>query len=198
MLDKRWYAARAKPGQERIAIDNLKRQDFEAYYPRMTIERAKHGRVVRESEALFPGYLLIRFALATASWRAINSTRGVIRLLSFAQEGTPSPLPAGEIESLQEREKAGQLYVSEVVRLRRGDEVRIKIGWATDQIGTVVWTKAERVRLLLRLLGQEVSVIAPQHALEFVRRPQIVPDGSAVAFPAFLLRPVRVAAATTN
>src|SRR5262245_27759455 len=143
MPDERWYCCRSKPGQERIALDQLTKQNFVAYYPRITIERWKSGRIVRESEGLFPGYVLILFALATTSWRVANSTRGVIRRLGAGESGTPIPLPHGEIERLQQREKAGELYISEVRRLRRGDEVRIKFGWAVDQIGTVMWTRRE-------------------------------------------------------
>jgi len=168
MADQRWYAARAKTGQESIALDNLARQSFTAYYPQVEVERRRRGRITVEHEGLFPGYVLVKFALEPRAWRAINGTRGVIRLLSFSVEGAPSPLPVGEIERLQEREKQGQLHISEIMRLHRGDTVRLKIGMAVDQIGEVVRTRGERVELLLSLLGREIRCIAPMHALEMV------------------------------
>ena len=191
--EERWYAVRTKPGQEHIASECLSRQEFKAYYPRITVERAKHGRIVRDSEGLFPGYVLVMFRLAISSWRAINNTRGVIRLLSSSVEAPPLPLPIGEIERLQERERTGQLFISEVVRLRRGDRVRIKFGWAVDQIGTVVSTRAERVNLLLALLSREVRLIAPSHALELVSRASATSksrQGRAEALPDFIRRPI--------
>jgi transcription antitermination factor NusG len=166
--EPRWYCARSKPGQEELALDCLQRQNFTTYFPRMTVERAKHGRIVRDSVSLFPGYVLIMFAFAVEYWRAINNTRGVVRLLGSGAEGAPSPLPHGEIERLMQREKRGELFISEVLRLRRGDKVRVKLGWAVDQIGTVVSTKRERVTLLVSLLSREVRVLAPLHALELV------------------------------
>src|SRR5215831_18004290 len=132
---ERWYAARAKSGQEQTALAHLSRQNFTAYYPKITIERSRNGRITTESEGLFPGYVLVYFALETAAWRAINSTRGIIRLLSFSEDGKPSPLPTDEITALQKRENSGQLYISEVKRFRRGDRVRLKVGPAVDQIG---------------------------------------------------------------
>jgi transcriptional antiterminator RfaH len=164
----RWYCAKAKPGQDLIAIDNLKRQQFQVYYPRCTIERVRGGKVVRESTALFPSYVLIRFGLEISTWRCINSTRGVLRLLSFCEDGSPSPIPEGEIERLEQREKEGKLYISEVIRLRRGDRIRLKVGPSVDQIGEVVRTRGERVEFLLRLLGRKVRCIAPLHTLELV------------------------------
>lgn len=169
-ITPQWYCARSKPGQEQIALDNLQRQQFIAYYPKITIERRKRGRITRDREGLFPGYVLVKLALENCAWRAINSTRGVIRLLSFNEDGRPSPLPTCEIEALQDREKAGQLFISEIVRLRRGDRVRLKVGPAVDQIGTVVKTRGERVELLLQLLGSQVKCLAPLHCLEILDR----------------------------
>ena len=180
-----WYAARAKPGQEHIALDCLARQNFTAYYPKITIERARGGRVVRDSEGLFPGYVLVMFSMAVSSWRAINNTRGIIRLLGGNSDGSfPVSLPEREVERLQERERRGELFISEVIRVRRGDKVRIKFGWAVDKIGTVVSTKKERVNLLVALLGGDVRLVAPQHALELIRRPDI--GGFEGVRPAFI------------
>jgi len=189
--EPRWYAARVKPSQEQLALDCLQRQDFTTYSPRMTVERAKHGRIVHDSVSLFPGYVLVLFVMAVECWRAINNTRGIIRLLGTGSEGAPSALPYGEIERLMQREKRGELFISEVLRLRRGDKVRIKFGWAVDQIGTVVSTKRERVNLLVSLLSRECRLIAPLHALELVRRePLIRVSGGAEALPDFIRRPV--------
>jgi transcriptional antiterminator RfaH len=166
----RWYAAKTKAGQDRLAVERLQRQNFETYYPTIVVERFRNGRISHAPESLFPGYVLIKFCLDVCAWRSINSTRGVLRLISFHAEGIPSALPIGEIERLQEREKQGKLYVSEIIRFRRGDKVRMKIGTAVDQIGEVVRTRGERVEFLLNLLGRKVQCIAPQHALHLVCR----------------------------
>jgi transcriptional antiterminator RfaH len=169
-MQKHWYAAKTKSGQDLIAIDNLKRQQFQIYYPQITIERARNGRISRDRESLFPGYILVAFVLEDSAWRSINSTRGVYRLLSFNPDGRPSAMPDGEVELLQEKEKQGKLYISEVLRLRRGDQVRMKFGPSVDRIGEVLRTRGERVEFLLTLLGRKVRCISPCHALELVPR----------------------------
>src|SRR5262245_26820326 len=177
----RWYAAKTKAGQDAIACANLARQQFTTYYPQMTIQRYRQGRIRLEREPLFPGYVLISLILEDQAWRAINNTRGVYKLLSFNEDGRPSALPDGEVESLQDKEKAGKLYVSEVLRLYRGDKIRLKFGPSVDQIGEVLRTRGERVEFLLKLLGRRVRVIAPLHALDLVARRQVSARAEAMA-----------------
>jgi len=170
MTDVHWYAAKTKAGQDAIACTNLGRQSFTIYYPQMVIERYRQGRIIRETEPLFPGYILISFQLDNTQWRVINNTRGIYKLLSFNEDGRPSRMPDGEVESLQDQEKQGKLYISEVVRLRRGDLVRLKFGPSADRIGEVLRTRGERVEFLMQLLGRRIRCIAPRHALDLVPR----------------------------
>src|SRR5262245_27266936 len=110
MTQTRWYAAKTKAGQDAIACNNLSRQSFTIYYPQMTVERYRNGRITRDLTALFPGYVLVSFKLDTTAWRAINNTRGVYKLLSFNEDGRPSAMPDGEVEKLQLQEKTGKLF----------------------------------------------------------------------------------------
>jgi len=165
-----WYAARAKPSQERVALDNLKRQNFQAYYPLIQFEKAKNGKVVRTTEGLFPGYLFVNCFLEPAAWRLINSTRGILKLLSFSQDGKPAPVPNGEIEKLQLQEKSGEFVISEIVVFKKGDFIKIKNGPSAGRVGQVIRTRGERVEFLLQLLGRHVRCIAPQHTLDLVER----------------------------
>jgi len=164
----RWYAAKTKPKQEAVAMENLARQNFESYAPKILMTRVRQKRISTQKELFFPGYVLVRFALADASWRAINSTRGVISLLTFGENGIPTPLANGVVEDLQQREIAGELKDSEVTVIQRGDRVRLKFGPRVDAIGKVIFTKGERLELLLNLLGRQTRVKAPLHAVEIV------------------------------
>lgn len=167
-MSDRWYCAKTKPRQEMLAVKHLINQHFQVYFPKIRIERVHKGRIGIVSESLFPGYLLIRFTLQDVTWRAINSTRGVNSLLTFGENGSPSPMPIGEVESIQAREKQGLLFISEVKRIRRGDSVRVKIGPSADQIGKVMFTRGERIEFLLNCLGRQTRVKAPLHAVEVV------------------------------
>ena len=131
-MPEQWYVARSKPSQARIALERLTQQHFTTYWPQIEIERVKAGKIVKIREPLFPGYLFVLFELHPQSWRAINGTRGVQRLLSFSEDGRPSAVPYGEVESLQDREKNGQFKFSEIKRFKRGDVVQRQkrcLGW---------------------------------------------------------------------
>jgi transcriptional antiterminator RfaH len=180
MHGKHWYAAKTKAGQDHIAIANLSRQQFEVYYPQMTIERWRSSQIKREREPLFPGYVLVSFVLEDQAWRVINNTRGVYRLLSFNEDGRPSAMPNDEVELLQNKEKNGQLYISEIIRLRRGDQIRMKFGPSVDQIGEVLRCKGERVEFLMSLLNRKVRCIAPLHALAVVPRRPVTASAAAM------------------
>jgi transcriptional antiterminator RfaH len=174
MHGKHWYAVKTKACQDHIAIANLSRQQFEVYYPQMTIERWRAGHIRRDRESLFPGYVLVSFILEDQAWRVINNTRGVYRLLSFNEDGRPSAIkPDDAVTSLRNKEKNGQLYISEITRLRRGDQIRMKFGPSVDQIGEVLRCKGERVEFLMSLLNRKVRCIAPLHALAVVPRRQV-------------------------
>jgi transcriptional antiterminator RfaH len=160
----RWFCARAKPGQDRTAVTNLLNQHFEIYYPRIQVKRVRKRRVCTESLPVFPNYILIKSTLSDSAWRAINSTRGVLKLISFSENGYPSCIPEMEVERLKERERRGELNVYRR-EMRKGDKVRLRSGYAVDAIGTVVFTNAQRVELLISLLGRSVRVIAPHHAV---------------------------------
>lgn len=149
-------------------MTNLTRQNFVVYAPKISIERVRQKRITIDREPLFPGYVLVQFVLEDNSWRAINNTRGVVKLLVFGETGHPVPMPNREVESIQRREIAGQLFVSEVKRVRRGDKIRLKFGAAVDKIGRVIFTRGERVELLLNLLGRQTRVKAPLHAVEVI------------------------------
>lgn len=167
-MGQRWYVARAKRGLERVAMANLAKQEFAAYFPMQTVERVRRGAFVTESEAVFPGYVLIRFDVEADRWVAINSTRGITSLIGSGETGAPYPIPEGHIEELQERERQGELRVRAARDIRAGDAVRVNSGSLAGKIGSCRWTKRERVMMLLSLLGREVLVAVPKHMLSVV------------------------------
>ncbi len=167
-MHEHWYCIRSKPSQERIALENLKRQQFQAYNPQIQIERIKNGKVTRETESLFPGYLFVYFCLEPHAWRAINGSRGVLKLLSFSEDGKPSAVPNGQIELIQDQERKGQFRFSEIQRFRKGDLIKVKNGISVGLSGKVIRTRGERVEFLLSLLGRKVRCISPSHMLHLV------------------------------
>lgn len=105
----------------------------------------------------FPGYLFVGLDLEGECWRSINGTIGVLRLVAFATSGRPARVPRGFVERLVSL--SGSDGLSHDEELSAGDQVRV-IGGAFDDLCGILETAgdAERVRILLSLLGKETRV----------------------------------------
>ena len=99
----KWYLLQCKPRQEARAEENLRNQAFTCYSPTHPVEKIRHGKRVSVAEPLFPGYLFIQLCEYTESWHPIRSTRGVLRLVTFANQAVP--VASQIIENIQARLK---------------------------------------------------------------------------------------------
>jgi transcriptional antiterminator RfaH len=157
--DMSWYVARVRRAY--IAMVGLCDQGFEVYYPKRCIVRPRAGRMHEFEEAIFPGYMFVYLPVDRGAWRAVNGTRGVAKLIATGEEGVPLKLPRGEVERLQDRERAGEFKIRYPRRLRVGDQVIFKHGALFGQIGIIERTKRERISVLLQVLGG-LKVDAPR------------------------------------
>lgn len=81
---KKWYLLYTKPRQEKLALQHLQNQAYEAYLPLVQIERIRQGTRSWSEEALFPRYLFVQLDEAgSQSWAPIRSTVGVSQLVKF-------------------------------------------------------------------------------------------------------------------
>jgi transcriptional antiterminator RfaH len=163
MDGQRWFVAQLKSGRERVAIHGLGQQGFTCFYPMMQSTRDRRGRWVEAPEPVFPLYLFLRSAPDPASWRAINNTRGVCRLLGNSM---PCAVPDREIEGLQERERKGLLRHPRRRAIKAGDLVEFKHGAMTGLQGVVKMTRRERIEVLLAFLGTDRVTVAPRDWLK--------------------------------
>lgn len=165
-----WFAVQTMPRAEDRARDHLLRQHYEIYLPRLRKRRRHARRVDIVLRPLFPGYLFVSFDPSRDPWRAINSTVGVIRLVGFGD--VLVPVPDRVIEGLHSLEDEKGIIVGAGPALKPGQAVRILDGALADQIGVLLeGTGAERVRLLVRLLGREVKVVMPGESIERAEAP---------------------------
>ena len=81
-----WYALQLKPAQGDRALANLQNQDIACFYPKITVEKIKVGKRTQKLEPLFPGYLFVNLEQTDPMWAKLRSTRGVIRVVSFANK----------------------------------------------------------------------------------------------------------------
>jgi transcriptional antiterminator RfaH len=153
---ERWYVVHTQRHAEGRAISHLEHQGYRIFCPR-TRKTVRHARKATSTLApLFPNYLFVQLDVARDHWHSVNGTRGVIRLIS--QGETPQPVPFGIVESLQARMSADGA-MDWAPSLKIGQAVRIADGPFVDFVGTLEHLDAaDRVRVLLEILGRSVSV----------------------------------------
>ena len=153
-----WYLVQVKPNGYRLAQLNLIHQGFKCFQPlvRATERRGEQFRPV--SRPLFPGYLFVAFDPTRAPWRKINSTAGVVRLLSLGN--TPQLVPEGLVADLRARLDAeGHVIFSDTLIV--GDRVEIQSGPFAGFLGEVARLAPDaRAHLLVDLMGRKARVMA--------------------------------------
>ena len=164
-----WYVAQTHPNSEGKAAIQLQRQGFETYLPRY-IKTARHARRTRLLQApLFPRYIFVRLDPQTQRWRAVNSTTGITQLVGHGDR--PSPVVAGIIESLKQREGANGFFdfAAPAMSFKPGDAVCVVRGvFEACQGFFEARTDRDRVAILLDLLGRKVRVVLVARAVEAV------------------------------
>jgi len=160
----RWYTVYTKPRKEPVAEENLRRQGYEVYLPRLQRTRRRRNRWVEVIEPLFPRYLFTWLQEGQDNFAPIRSTFGVIDLVRFG--GAPQPVPEGLVETIQNCED--QQRGCRIARkpLQRGRKIEILEGPFAGLKGVFEAEKAgDRVVILLQLLGRDSRITLARDAV---------------------------------
>ena len=155
---KHWYAIHTKPRQETFAAENLQRQDFEIYLPKIKQAQRFRHQWRDKIEPLFPRYLFIRLDLGKDNIAPIRSTRGVSKLVSFI--GLPAMVPDPFIETLvQSADPDTELFHPEALLFEAGESVTIVDG-PLEGLAAIFNARDGEARsiILLELLGKTQQV----------------------------------------
>jgi len=159
-----WRCVRTQTKREHIAAGQLERlAGIEVFCPRIRFQRnTKRGKVWFE-EALFPGYLFVRFDMATM-FRAVSSAYGVRGLVRFA--GECAQVPDFVVSTL--RSAADGVVVIKEPALKTGDKAVISEGAMRGlrAVVTQVLPGGERVKILMELMGTAVEAEVSMETLE--------------------------------
>lgn len=165
MSSEGWFVAQLRPNGLQLAQSHLARQGYRTFAPwrQETVRRA--GRLVARRTPLFPGYVFVQFDAGAPGWGAIDSTRGVARLIRSGSQrpaGMPPPLMAGLLARCD-----GDDHLQLEPELARGDQVRIVSGPFASLVATIEdMTRDDRLRLLADLMGRATAVTVPASAVE--------------------------------
>jgi len=156
-----WFVAQLKPNGLAKALEHLKRQKITTFSPTLMTTMAKSPRPKESREPLFPGYIFLQFDRSHAKSIAINSTRGVSRLISLDPRH-PSTIAPQYIAELKERcDETGLLLPP--VDLQVGERVRILTGPFAQTLTTIENLPAQdRVGVLFDIMGQIVRTTLPR------------------------------------
>lgn len=149
-----WYVVCCKPRQEAVARENLLRQGFEVYLPRIRTRQRQRDRWVDAIQVLFPRYLFVRADRRSQSTASIRSTRGAVGLVRFGIE--PAVVPDRVIEAILAREDAATgLHEQARPGFRAGEPVTMLEGPFAGMEGIFASEDGlERAILLIELLGK--------------------------------------------
>ncbi len=160
-----WLVVHTRPRQEAVAAENLGRQGFEVFYPRLRQRKRVGTRWEWVTGPLFPRYLFINVDIGNQGTAAIRSTRGVLELVRVGN--APAVVPAevvGYLISRQDPELAAENDDS--WPHKPGDRVEIASGPFAGFSGIYrVADGAQRVTLLVEILGRKTGVVVARDDL---------------------------------
>jgi transcriptional antiterminator RfaH len=155
-LSRVWLVANCHANQESVAIENLVRQNYEAYCP-MMLKRRSHARRVEEvARPLFPGYMFVHVDPVRERWRPILSTIGIRTVVHFGER--LGALNDEFIHSLRMREKDGLILPPET-SYQVGQRVRINSDAFDGVVATVLSVdEKQRLTILMDILRRQVRI----------------------------------------
>jgi len=160
-----WYLIHSKPQQETTAAEQLDRQGFHTFLPRMRRQVRHAGHWRQKVEAMFPRYLFVQLDADTQDWAPIRSTVGVSTLVRFGNR--PACVPEALVEDLRERADAESIVATDTrADFNPGQRVRIIDGPFAGLEGIIqARTARDRVDLLLAVIGQAATTRITTHNL---------------------------------
>jgi transcriptional antiterminator RfaH len=163
-----WYVIQTKPKKETEAFRNLCDLGCQCLFPKILDYRPAHGRTYEIEKPLFPNYLFVKLILAHHYYQT-KWTKGVARFVGWGD--MPTPIAEEALEIIRNRmDEGGRVKMG--LDLKLGEEVRIKSGPLKDFIGIFDGTVSARgrVRILLQLVGSQVSVNLPESLADRISR----------------------------
>jgi transcriptional antiterminator RfaH len=145
-----WLVIQTAPRREHVARLLLMRDNYETYAPRI--------RVKKKVSLLFPSYIFVR---VVEHWYPVLWTPGVTRLLMSGE--VPAQLDGVIVDAIRKREdRHGYVRLPKPQTFSAGDATKILNGPFAGKLAVFQgMTGAERSRVLIALLGGQVSVELP-------------------------------------
>jgi len=182
---RKWYVVHNAAGNDKRALETLRRSAFEVYYPAeatmKVVPRNKLSQKQRRSSIpvytrvlnpFFPRYFFVRFNLARGDWHDIFGLAGIHGILFTDDAPRPLPAPISDqvIAKIRSWEVDGAIPANieaSKFAFEVGEEVRIANGPFAGHNATVetlppgaieTLDESARLRLLVSLFGRKSVV----------------------------------------
>lgn len=167
--DQPWYVVHTKVKQEQVASDNLVRQGYTVYLPRIKVLKRSRTHRCQELqfEPLFPRYLFLQPGSRDMSVSPVRSSLGVTAIVRFGQ--TLAVLRNGVLKSIRDFEtRQNAAGLEDISPFRNGESVLVVDGPLAGMEGLVSSISQERIVVLMHLLGYDTRVTLSHDQLQVV------------------------------
>ncbi len=161
--ENQWYAVYCRPRQDLRAEENLARQGYRVFRPKLR-QRGPNARL--RVESMFPRYLFVQLHSGLQDWAPIRSTRGAIGLVRRGEQ--PAVVPDPVIDSLFRRaDEQGRIDLAADRELVANEELELVDGPCAGLPALYVAAKgADRVIVLLSLMHQTRQIELPRSSVQ--------------------------------
>ena len=161
----KWYVIHVQTGYEnkvRQALEqrvkSLAVEDkiFEIIIPIRDIMVVKRGKKTKQTEKVFPGYVLIKMILDDDSWLGVRTTEGVTGFVGAGLK--PTPISEKEVTAIMRF--VAQEQPKFKTKFTRGEAVKIIEGPFADFLGTIESVDEEKgkVKVLVSIFDRETPM----------------------------------------
>lgn len=162
--ERPWYVVHTKVRDEQTACENLARQGFAVYLPRIKVLKRIRGRQQARLEPLFPRYIFFQPRSTAHSIAPVRSTRGVMNIVRFGQE--PAVMRSEVLHGIRDFEtRQNEASDEDISPFQPGERVRVADGPLTGLEGLISDVSQQRVVVLMHMLGQNTRVSLSRHQL---------------------------------
>ena len=162
----KWYLLQHKPNNQNIALENLKRQGFETFYPLLENTKRTDSKFKNSFSPLFPGYIFVFFNIEDSRWIKIKYTFGVSRIVGF--NSIPSTVPVDIILALQQKYNRSHKLLS-AKNIKTGVNTKILKGPLSGFVGRIEEYDANsRIKILLEFMGNQKSISINVHNTDLI------------------------------
>ncbi|MFP5513407.1 MAG: transcription termination/antitermination protein NusG [Alphaproteobacteria bacterium] len=175
--DREWFSVVSKPGQQRVAAEQLERQGYRAFLPMCLRERNNGpGRIETVARPLFDRYVFVGIHTEQA-FRPIWSTIGV-QFVVCGSGHIPVRVPAMALRRVAKRLEEGggmidlrpsRAACGPMVDWEAGDALQVIEGPFRDFAATLVeWADKRReiARVMVEIFGRVTPVEMPTSGLK--------------------------------